>query len=91
MADSHPTKDEMSQPEGSIVLGCSNHGCVIRWPPKPKGALGSNAICKCVSEHVRDGKWLELYRAFLVRNVEIEHLRTQVEALLRERQENSND
>lgn len=82
----HPTEDLRT-----IITGCSNHGCVVRWPPPPKGYIGTNAACQCVHRLVRDGKWLDLLRALTVRNIEIEHLTTQLDAELKWRQDNCNE
>lgn len=38
----------MSESHG--LKGCTNHGCFVQ--PKPKGSIGTNAICQCLR---RDG------------------------------------
>jgi len=56
------------------VKGCTNHGCKVQWPPKPKGSIGTAAICSCLRNLVQDGNWLELQKALQCRDQAIEKL-----------------
>jgi len=38
-----------------FLQGCTNHGCQVQQPYRV-GGMGTNAICKCVPEFIRDVK-----------------------------------
>lgn len=62
------------------MLGCTNHGCVFR---DNQGGLGTNAICQCVTNLIRDGGTkgrIELEIFLRDRKKEIERLRRVEEA-----------
>lgn len=59
-----------------VVIGCTNHGCKVKWPTRI--GIGTNGSCHCLREIRDTSLQLTVERALAARDAEIDRLTQRV-------------